>query len=256
MYHKETRDHAHKIQQAGKKASRAASKRRTEAMKEKRDPSQALICVGKPSRIHARSTGAAQEQTAPAEQGLLMPWNGRADVLIDRFDVRALMDIMPSGWDDDGLDCEHDDTTNAGQGKEEPAAFPGHGEGDGGAKLGCFLNFERYRPLVEVRRKSSSSPSSLEAEHVTAVSSELTQKLSRLLLVASPSAQPGGGGGNGSAAAAAADANAPLPSSLPTEASGSVSAGVEGHYGSVGYMGASSDSGGGGGDNSSERTAS
>lgn len=36
-----------------------------------------------------------RDAAAGAVEATLMPWNGRRDVLIDRFDARAVLDMVP-----------------------------------------------------------------------------------------------------------------------------------------------------------------
>ena len=66
-----------------------------QALKVARDPNQQLFLVGSKLSVHRKNGTVAAHQED--ERKTLVPWNGRGDVLIDRFDVRALMDFMPAG---------------------------------------------------------------------------------------------------------------------------------------------------------------
>ncbi|CAN0178460.1 unnamed protein product, partial [Ectocarpus sp. 12 AP-2014] len=76
-----------------------------------------------------------------------MPWNGRRDVLIDRFDARAVLDMVPLSPKDTG----------------------DHREKKG---LETFLSFERYRGIVDAHRVGLG-----EKEHALAVSKQVEEKL-------------------------------------------------------------------------------
>jgi len=58
-----------------------------------------------------------------------IPWNGKEDVLIDRFDGRALLDFIREG------------RLRVPQRSEEEE------------ELEEFVNFERYRDLIKLRRR-------------------------------------------------------------------------------------------------------
>ncbi|CAN0133924.1 unnamed protein product, partial [Ectocarpus sp. 4 AP-2014] len=54
-----------------------------------RDHHQSLIIEGRPCKLYRDPAAGA------VVEGALMPWNGRRDVLIDRFDARAVLDMVP-----------------------------------------------------------------------------------------------------------------------------------------------------------------
>lgn len=99
-------------------------------MKERADPSQSLVIEGRGAKLHkpANNTSSTQSNNSNSGSGgiggigggigggggggggggsggvvggqvsaesVLMPWNGRAELMIDRFDVRAFMDVIP-----------------------------------------------------------------------------------------------------------------------------------------------------------------
>ena len=104
-------------------------------MKERADPSQSLIIEGRGAKIHKQSNtssnagggkggggggggsggiggggggsrgsggqgggsggGGSGSGNGASEASVLMPWNGRNELMIDRFDVRAFMDVIP-----------------------------------------------------------------------------------------------------------------------------------------------------------------
>ncbi|CAN0118795.1 unnamed protein product, partial [Phaeothamnion confervicola] len=80
------------------------------------DISRSLIVEGRGCRLY-REAG----DHAASDEAALMPWKGRLDTMIDRFDGRALLDVLP----------DESDTACAGGGGDEPKA------------LEAFLNFER-----------------------------------------------------------------------------------------------------------------
>ncbi|GIY51211.1 hypothetical protein CEXT_261121 [Caerostris extrusa] len=57
----------------------------------KQDPAQFLQVHGRPAKIHLDPAVAIVADSAAT----MMPWQGQADNLIDRFDVRAHLDIIP-----------------------------------------------------------------------------------------------------------------------------------------------------------------
>lgn len=69
---------------------RRAERRRDFYEKIKADPTQFLQIHGRQCKIHLDANIAAAADTA-----VMMPWQGQADNLIDRFDVRAHLDFIP-----------------------------------------------------------------------------------------------------------------------------------------------------------------
>lgn len=70
-------------------------------------------------------------QATQDQQGLI-PWNGKQDILIDRFDGRALLDFIR---DSDSRRFRVQEKTEEEEELEE------------------FVNFERYRDLIKHRRR-------------------------------------------------------------------------------------------------------
>ncbi|RZC40432.1 CLK4-associating serine/arginine rich protein, partial [Asbolus verrucosus] len=70
---------------------RRAERRRDFYEKIKADPTQFLQIHGRQCKIHLDPSIAAAADSASA----MMPWQGQADNLIDRFDVRAHLDYIP-----------------------------------------------------------------------------------------------------------------------------------------------------------------
>ncbi|EFA02634.1 hypothetical protein TcasGA2_TC008355 [Tribolium castaneum] len=70
---------------------RRAERRRDFYEKIKADPTQFLQIHGRQCKIHLDPSIAAAADSASA----MMPWQGQADNLIDRFDVRAHLDFIP-----------------------------------------------------------------------------------------------------------------------------------------------------------------
>ncbi|KAJ3657944.1 hypothetical protein Zmor_009719 [Zophobas morio] len=70
---------------------RRAERRRDFYEKIKADPTQFLQVHGRQCKIHLDPSIAAAADSASA----MMPWQGQADNLIDRFDVRAHLDYIP-----------------------------------------------------------------------------------------------------------------------------------------------------------------
>lgn len=77
---------------------RRAERRRDFYEKIKADPTQFLQLHGRPTKIHLDSAVAA----AADSPATMMPWQGHADNLIDRFDVRAHLDFIPPVTNKDG----------------------------------------------------------------------------------------------------------------------------------------------------------
>lgn len=90
MWH-EARKQEKKIQGMMVDYKRRAERRRDYYEKIKSDPTQFLQLHGRPCKIHL-DVAIAAAGDSPAN---MMPWQGRDDNLIDRFDVRAHLDWIP-----------------------------------------------------------------------------------------------------------------------------------------------------------------
>ncbi|KAB5547806.1 hypothetical protein DKX38_011212 [Salix brachista] len=125
MWH-EARRSEKKVHDMMDAARKRAQRRAVFLAKRRGDPKQSIQLMGNRSRMY-RDDGLYQ---ATHDQQGLIPWNGKQDVLIDRFDGRALLDfIRESG------------TRRAPQKSEEEE------------ELEEFVNFERYRDLIKHRRR-------------------------------------------------------------------------------------------------------
>ncbi|KAL2608449.1 hypothetical protein R1flu_027022 [Riccia fluitans] len=123
-------------------AARKRSERRALFLAKRRgDPHQSLRLVGMRCRMHH---DAALYQATQDQQGLI-PWNGKQSNLIDRFDGRALLDMIR----------EYDPRTRPVREKTEEEE-----------ELDELVNFERYRDLIKQRRRGLSDEQGLEdVEH-------------------------------------------------------------------------------------------
>ncbi|GBN42121.1 CLK4-associating serine/arginine rich protein, partial [Araneus ventricosus] len=90
MWH-EARKQEKKIRGMMVDYKRRAERRREYYEKIKQDPAQFLQVHGRPAKIHL-DPAVAIAADSPAT---MMPWQGHPDNLIDRFDVRAHLDIIP-----------------------------------------------------------------------------------------------------------------------------------------------------------------
>ncbi|XP_015905865.1 CLK4-associating serine/arginine rich protein [Parasteatoda tepidariorum] len=90
MWH-EARKQEKKIRGMMVDYKRRAERRRDYYEKIKQDPAQFLQVHGRPAKIHL-DPAVAIAADSPAT---MMPWQGHSDNLIDRFDVRAHLDIIP-----------------------------------------------------------------------------------------------------------------------------------------------------------------
>ncbi|GFY68305.1 hypothetical protein TNIN_364851 [Trichonephila inaurata madagascariensis] len=90
MWH-EARKQEKKIRGMMVDYKRRAERRREYYEKIKQDPAQFLQVHGRPAKIHL-DPAVAIAADSPAT---MMPWQGHVDNLIDRFDVRAHLDIIP-----------------------------------------------------------------------------------------------------------------------------------------------------------------
>jgi len=205
-YYHSTREFAKDLCLSHKEAGRAASKRRTEALKDARDPSQSIHIIGRRVGLPV-AVGTARAQSDAA----LIPWNGNTDNMIDRFDVRALLDIIPKGGFEDEVDQVVSGEVSMGTGDAACIETDSH--------LERLLCYERYRSVLEAHRKAGphASEGTLETSTVAEVFDQLAH---RALALASPTA-------DSKSKSSEVGTNAPLPSAV---------VGEPGQYGRVGYM--------------------
>ncbi|OVA15821.1 Suppressor of white apricot N-terminal domain [Macleaya cordata] len=127
MWH-EARRSERKVHDLMDAARKRAQRRAVFLAKRRGDPQQSLLVVGSRCRTY-RDDGLYQ---ATQDQQGLIPWNGKQDILIDRFDGRALLDFIRSS-----------DSRN----------FRAQSKTDEEEELEEFVNFERYRDLIKHRRR-------------------------------------------------------------------------------------------------------
>ncbi|XP_066333603.1 uncharacterized protein [Miscanthus floridulus] len=129
----------HTRTQAADRASAAAAARARAAYLARRrgDPKQALQVSSTRCRVHRDD---ALYQATEDQQGLI-PWNGKQDVLIDRFDGRALLDFIRDS-------------------SSRPFRVQEKSEEE--EELEEFVNFERYRDLIKHRRRGFSDEAGLQ----------------------------------------------------------------------------------------------
>ncbi|XP_077250070.1 CLK4-associating serine/arginine-rich protein isoform X3 [Tasmannia lanceolata] len=127
MWH-EARRSERKVHDLMDAARRRAQRRAVFLAKRRGDPQQSLQIMGSRCRMY-RDDGLYQ---ATQDQQGLIPWNGKQNILIDRFDGRALLDFIR----------ESDSRLFRVQEKTEEEE-----------ELEEFVNFERYRDLIKHRRK-------------------------------------------------------------------------------------------------------
>ncbi|KAJ6681960.1 CLK4-ASSOCIATING SERINE/ARGININE RICH PROTEIN [Salix koriyanagi] len=89
MWH-EARRSERKVHEMMDAARKRAQRRAVYLAKRRGDPMQSIQVIGNRSRMY-RDDGLYQ---ATQDQQGLIPWNGKQDVLIDRFDGRALLDFI------------------------------------------------------------------------------------------------------------------------------------------------------------------
>ncbi|KAL5557007.1 hypothetical protein UlMin_039243 [Ulmus minor] len=127
MWH-EARRSEKKVHDMMDAARKRAQRRAVFLAKRRGDPQQSIQLAGTRCRMY-RDDGLYQ---ATEDQQGLIPWNGKQDILIDRFDGRALLDfIRESG-------SRHVRAQEKSEEEEE---------------LEEFVNFERYRDLIKHRRR-------------------------------------------------------------------------------------------------------
>ncbi|KAL1200222.1 hypothetical protein V5N11_031562 [Cardamine amara subsp. amara] len=146
MWH-EARRSEKKVHDMMDAARKRAQRRAIYLAKRRGDPIQSIQAVGSRYKIF-RDDGLYQ---ATEDQQGLIPWNGKQDVMIDRFDGRALLDFV----------------REAGSRSIRP-----HKKTEEEEELDEFVNFERYRDLIKHRRRGFS-----DEEGLLHVSQELDAKL-------------------------------------------------------------------------------
>ncbi|CAI9110170.1 OLC1v1010149C1 [Oldenlandia corymbosa var. corymbosa] len=125
MWH-EARRSEKKVHDMMDAARKRAQRRAVYLAKRRGDPQQSIQAVGSRCRIYRDD---ALYHATQDQQGMI-PWNGKQDILIDRFDGRALLDFI--------RDTRHFRVPEKSEEEEE---------------LEEFVNFERYRDLIKHRRR-------------------------------------------------------------------------------------------------------
>ncbi|KAK9678546.1 hypothetical protein RND81_11G218400 [Saponaria officinalis] len=141
MWH-EARRSEKKVHDMMDAARKRAQRRALYLAKRRGDPQQSIQVLGSRSRTY-RDDGLYQ--AAQDQQGLI-PWNGKEDILIDRFDGRALLDFIR---DPGSRRLHQQEKTEEEEQLEE------------------FVNFERYRDLIKHRRRGLTDEEGL--DHVNQV---------------------------------------------------------------------------------------
>ncbi|CAM8996105.1 unnamed protein product [Rhodiola kirilowii] len=127
MWH-EARKSEKKVHDMMDAARKRAQRRALYLAKRRGDPQQSIQVIGSRCKTY-RDDGMYQ---ATEDQQGLIPWNGKEDNLIDRFDGRALLDFIREA----GVRRHHvPEKTEEEEELEE------------------FVNFERYRDLIKHRRR-------------------------------------------------------------------------------------------------------
>ncbi|XP_021642891.2 uncharacterized protein LOC110673681 isoform X2 [Hevea brasiliensis] len=139
MWH-EARRSERKVHDMMDAARKRAQRRAVYLAKRRGDPQQSIQVIGSRYRTY-RDDGLYQ---ATQDQQGLIPWNGKQDVLIDRFDGRALLDFI----------------REAGSRR-----FRAPEKSEEEEELEEFVNFERYRDLIKHRRRGFTDEGGL--QHVT-----------------------------------------------------------------------------------------
>ncbi|KAL0726207.1 hypothetical protein Bca4012_022300 [Brassica carinata] len=160
MWH-EARRSEKKVHDMMDAARKRAQRRAIYLAKRRGDPIQSIQAVGSRYKIF-RDDGLYQ---ATEDQQGLIPWNGKQDVMIDRFDGRAMLDFV----------------REAGSRSIRP-----HKKSEEEEEVEEFVNFERYRDLIKHRRRGFS-----DGEGLLHVNQELEAKLAAPFLGTKPQqAQP------------------------------------------------------------------
>nr|XP_043631756.1 CLK4-associating serine/arginine rich protein [Erigeron canadensis] len=136
MWH-EARRSERKVHDMMDAARKRAQRRAVYLAKRRGDPQQSIQVSGSRCRVY-RDDGLYQ---ATEDQQGLIPWNGKQDVMIDRFDGRALLDFIR---DPDSRRFRVVEKTEEEEELEE------------------FVSFERYRDLIKHRRRGFSDEEGLQ----------------------------------------------------------------------------------------------
>ncbi|XP_040242906.1 uncharacterized protein [Aegilops tauschii subsp. strangulata] len=136
MWH-EARRSERKVHDLMDGARRRAQRRYAYLARRRGDPHQSLQVSGARCRVHRDDS---LYQATEDQQGLI-PWNGKQDILIDRFDGRALLDFI------------RDSSSRSFQTQEKSEEEE---------ELEDFVNFERYRDLIKHRRRGFSDEAGLQ----------------------------------------------------------------------------------------------
>ncbi|KAM0022441.1 putative suppressor of white apricot domain-containing protein [Helianthus debilis subsp. tardiflorus] len=150
MWH-EARRSERKVHDMMDAARKRAQRRAVYLAKRRGDPQQSIQVTGSRCRVY-RDDGLYQ---ATEDQQGLIPWNGKQDVMIDRFDGRALLDFIRDS------DSRRFRVTEKTEEEEE---------------LEEFVSFERYRDLIKHRRRGFS-----DEEGLHHVNQEMEAKTAALL---------------------------------------------------------------------------
>ncbi|XP_044470182.1 CLK4-associating serine/arginine rich protein isoform X2 [Mangifera indica] len=126
MWH-EARRSERKVHDMMDAARKRAQRRAVFLAKRRGDPQQSIQVIGSRCRIY-RDDGLYQ---ATQDQQGLIPWNGKQDVMIDRFDGRALLDFI----------------------REPVKRLRAQEKSEEEEEVEEFVNFERYRDLIKHRRR-------------------------------------------------------------------------------------------------------
>ncbi|CAH1437481.1 unnamed protein product [Lactuca virosa] len=135
MWH-EARRSERKVHDMMDAARKRAQRRAVYLAKRRGDPQQSIQVSGSRCRVY-RDDGLYQ---ATEDQQGLIPWNGKQDIMIDRFDGRALLDFIR---DPDSRRFRVIEKTEEEEELEE------------------FVSFERYRDLIKHRRRGFSDEEGL-----------------------------------------------------------------------------------------------
>ncbi|XP_025013922.1 CLK4-associating serine/arginine rich protein isoform X3 [Ricinus communis] len=128
MWH-EARRSEKKVHDMMDAARKRAQRRAVYLAKRRGDPQQSIQVISSRCRTYRDDS---LYQATQDQQGLI-PWNGKQDVLIDRFDGRALLDFIRE---------------STGSRRFRPPQKSEEEE-----ELEEFVNFERYRDLIKHRRR-------------------------------------------------------------------------------------------------------
>ncbi|XP_071705478.1 uncharacterized protein [Rutidosis leptorrhynchoides] len=135
MWH-EARRSEKKVHDMMDAARKRAQRRAVYLAKRRGDPQQSIQVSGSRCRVY-RDDGLYQ---ATEDQQGLIPWNGKQDVMIDRFDGRALLDFIR---------------------EPDSRRFRVVEKTDEEEELEEFVSFERYRDLIKHRRRGFSDEEGL-----------------------------------------------------------------------------------------------